>query len=571
MAARVPAPESETQRLSFGALALLIVLGLSVRGLALWELRHTVWHEVLLGDARVYDDWARTIAAGEWFGREVFYQAPLYPYFLGSLYALFGAAPALARSVQIVLGALAAVLIGAAAARLFSRRAGLVAGVLVALYAPAIWLDLLLQKTSLEFFLTAVLVYALSSPRAWTVPARAAAMGGLLALLTLSRENSAILVLPLAWGFARASGERRARLASAVACLSVFALVLLPVGLRNARLGGTFLPTASNAGVNFYIGNAADADGLYRPLVAGRGHADLEREDARRWAERTAGRPLSPAGVSWQWFRLAGGEIAEEPGHFLRLLGRKAALVCGATEIMDAEALEAYRDEVRVLAWLRPVGFGLLFPLAVLGAAALARERSRGMLLPCAACLALSIVFFFVTARFRIALVPFLAPFAGAGVVALPALVRERRIAALAAGLAALALAHLPLRLPGDPRATTHANLASELLRRGDDAGAERWARAAVERDPGSAEAAFNLGLALRHLGRDAEAEAPFRSALELESAYAADALAELGAIRAVTGDRRGAAALLEQALALDPGHERARTYLEQLRREEPR
>ena len=45
--------------------------------------------------------------------------------------------------------------------------------------------------------------------------------------------------------------------------VGAFALVLLLVGLRNAALGGTFLPTASNAGVNFYIGNGFVAVPLY--------------------------------------------------------------------------------------------------------------------------------------------------------------------------------------------------------------------------------------------------------------------------------------------------------------------
>ena len=36
------------------------------------------------------DDHPRRIAAGDWLGGEVFYQSPLYPYFLGALYTLFG-------------------------------------------------------------------------------------------------------------------------------------------------------------------------------------------------------------------------------------------------------------------------------------------------------------------------------------------------------------------------------------------------------------------------------------------------------------------------------------------------
>ncbi len=39
----------------------------------------------LTGDARSYDEWAQQIASGNWLGRKVYYDAPLYPYFLGFL------------------------------------------------------------------------------------------------------------------------------------------------------------------------------------------------------------------------------------------------------------------------------------------------------------------------------------------------------------------------------------------------------------------------------------------------------------------------------------------------------
>ena len=43
-----------------------------------------------MGDSRGYDEWARRIAGGDWLGHEVFYQAPLYPYLLGVIYAIAG-------------------------------------------------------------------------------------------------------------------------------------------------------------------------------------------------------------------------------------------------------------------------------------------------------------------------------------------------------------------------------------------------------------------------------------------------------------------------------------------------
>ena len=79
---------------------LIVTVALAVRLLHLWQLSATPFATVLMGDALSYDTWARTLADGDWWGTEVFYQAPLYPYLLGLIYAVFGADPMHARLVQ---------------------------------------------------------------------------------------------------------------------------------------------------------------------------------------------------------------------------------------------------------------------------------------------------------------------------------------------------------------------------------------------------------------------------------------------------------------------------------------
>ena len=76
-----------------------------------------------MGDSRGYDAWAQQLAAGDWIGRDVFYQAPLYPYFVGVVYALFGHDLLVVRVIQALLGALSCAALGYAAARLISARA----------------------------------------------------------------------------------------------------------------------------------------------------------------------------------------------------------------------------------------------------------------------------------------------------------------------------------------------------------------------------------------------------------------------------------------------------------------
>ena len=147
-------------------------------GLRVWHLlalRRSPFFDVLMGDSLGYDAWARRIAAGDWMGGDVFYQAPLYPYFLGILYAAGSDDLLIVRMAQAVVGSLACVLLALAAGRfLSSRTAGIAAGVMLAAYAPAIFHDGLIQKSALDLFWLCGLLWWLSrvadeaaEPRRW--------------------------------------------------------------------------------------------------------------------------------------------------------------------------------------------------------------------------------------------------------------------------------------------------------------------------------------------------------------------------------------------------------------------
>ena len=98
----------------------IFLLALVVRVIYLLELRSSPFFNFYMGDGQGYHEWANEIASGNWLGQEVFYQAPLYPYFLGLLYTL-GADDLLSvRICQAIIGSLASVLIGDATKRIFS-------------------------------------------------------------------------------------------------------------------------------------------------------------------------------------------------------------------------------------------------------------------------------------------------------------------------------------------------------------------------------------------------------------------------------------------------------------------
>ena len=273
---------------------MVFAVALGIRLVHLWQVRRAPFVETLLGDARSYDTWARQIAAGDWLGHDVFYQTPLYPYLLGILYT-FGRNLVLVRICQALIGAGSCVLLAYATRRFFydrddrGDRAGLAAGLMLAVYAPAVFFDGLIQKAVLDVFLIclALLLLAglMNGPRR---PARWLGVGLTLGALALTRENSLLflVVVPVwLWLHHRHLGALRIKLTALL--LAGAAVVLVPVGLRNRVVGGEFHLTTAQFGPNFYIGNGPQAHGGYVAMRPGRGTAGVRAR--RRHRDRRAG------------------------------------------------------------------------------------------------------------------------------------------------------------------------------------------------------------------------------------------------------------------------------------------
>lgn len=108
---------------------LIFTLAFTVRLVYLVQMRDNPTFSCPQMDADYHDRWARQIAAGDWVGREVFFRAPLYPYFLGALYAVYGPNYVQVRLVQFLLGALTCALICLIGFRAHGRAVGIAAGV----------------------------------------------------------------------------------------------------------------------------------------------------------------------------------------------------------------------------------------------------------------------------------------------------------------------------------------------------------------------------------------------------------------------------------------------------------
>lgn len=527
---------------------------LVIRLIYFWQIHDTELAQALLGDAEVYDAWARRIAAGAWMGDRVFYQAPLYPYFLGVIYALGGHSLVLVRLVQIVAGAFSCVFLGMAAEHFISRRAGLIAAALMAACPTLIFFDCLIQKSVLDvFFLSVVLLMAAKAAHQkqalqWLC------LGASIGLLTLTREN-ALVMLPLLLAWAWQHARRRALLL----VLAGTACVLLPVAMRNQLVGGEFHLTTSQMGPNFYIGNNAHANGGYQPLVPMHGHAQHEQTDAVELAERETGRKLTAGEVSNFWMTKSLNFIRAEPWPWVKLMARKWLLVWNAHELGDTEEQSAYAEHSSLLRWLSVfLHFGVLCPLASLGAVWLWPRRRELWIFPAVALTyAASVAAFYVFARYRLPLVPVAILLAAGGIAGIRDHIRRPVPASTWKGLAVLlataVLVNWPVTSGQTEGMVTLQNLGGYFVEQREFERAIANYEKVLKHVPDSLEAHAGMGSALLELKRVHEAVPHFEKALQLNPKLA-DLENNLGNALAALGRQSAALEHFEKALLLKPG-----------------
>jgi Tfp pilus assembly protein PilF/4-amino-4-deoxy-L-arabinose transferase-like glycosyltransferase len=536
----------------------LFGLALALRLIHIWQIHAAPFFDLRLGDAAAYDAWARQIVGGDWIGHDVFYQAPLYPYFLALVYATIGHSVLVVRTVQAVLSAGACVLLADAGWRLFSKPAGIAAGLMLALYPPSIFLDTLVQKSALDLFFLCLSIWLLSRLMVRLSRGGSFWLGVALGGFMLTRENALVLVAPvLLWLLLQRSIAWRPRAALAACFVGGLAIVLLPVAGRNAAVGGGFYLTTSQFGPNFYIGNNPRADGTYRSLRPRRGRAQFERQDATEIAEQAEGRSLTPAEVSGYFTGQALAFIEAQPMQWAHLLARKLALTWNSIEISDTE------DQYTYAHWSWPLklgtiwNLGVLAPLAVLGLWLTWGERRRlWILYLMLAAYAASVVLFYVFARYRFPIVPFLMLFAAAAVIEVRGFLQTRaprEVALCATAVVAMAIfCNWPIIGTTRLEATTRYNFGAGLDEAGRTADAIREFQAAIQLYPDFALAHNDLGLIYGERGQLAEAATELEQAVRLDPTYA-KAENNLGVILSRQGEAAQAAPHFERAIRLDP------------------
>jgi hypothetical protein len=245
---------------------------------------------------------------------------------------------------------------------------------------------------SQPFFNTVSLLgCALCLDRRWPGPLRLALSGALLGFATLTRQQGAVLlILVLAVLLLDRSG--RPRWVRALIVTAAFTAVLVPWTIRNARALAAFVPVATNAGINLYIGNNSEANGRYKLTLSIDAPIARAVPGPRKGGFNEVLVDRATTRLAWRWAsQQPRAALALWPKKFVALYEDDSAFARWNGKLRDkrqawelARAKRVDRTYYELLMWL--AGFGVCVALLELCSAR--RRRNPGVWFPAAVVIA---------------------------------------------------------------------------------------------------------------------------------------------------------------------------------------
>jgi tetratricopeptide (TPR) repeat protein len=480
-------------------------------------------------DPLYHDIWAQNIAGGNWIGSKVFFRAPFYAYFLAVVYKIFGHNYIIPRLIQHFIGSFSCILVYFVAKKLFNQKVAIVASLIAATYGMFFYFENeLLLDSFLVFFdllLILLLLRARDNPKLWNW----LVCGIILGTSAITRPNILIFIpFVWLWIFVIFIKERKIKKTLSF-CIMFFigaVLIISPVALRNYLVGKDFVLIASQGGINFYIGNNGNSDGMSAIFYK----ADWQYRDFEKTAEKEMKRSLKASEISNFYYKKGVDFILNEPKVAFALLIKKLYLFWNKFEIsnnQDIYFFKRYSSLIRIL----PLGFWLIGPLGLLGMVLSfydGRTRTvrkwKSTLLPILFVFSymLTVVMFFVTARFRLPVIPFLIIFSAFALVWLWEKVSQKEIRSLALFFLLL----FPFLILSNSNAyhlsigdfsQAHFSLGNVYLKASKLDQALNEYDVALERNPYLPRAHLNKGIIFLRKNEYAKAEEEFRHELEIK------------------------------------------------------
>jgi 4-amino-4-deoxy-L-arabinose transferase-like glycosyltransferase len=258
---------------------------------AFWEWAQEILEGDLLGrnTYHFYYNWMGELASQEtwyrwWGGKEIFQQAPLYPYWLAGILALSNLSIEFVIFLQLVLGSLHPLLMYFLARRVFNKNVGLVAAAFTAIYGPFIFNQGALLRDWIPPILEPLALLALLKAQSSRQAYHWSLAGAMLGLAVLTKETI-LLFFPFAFIWILVANRKTPNQAfSAVGLVALgLLLTLSPLFVRNALVGAPLFSISNRTAEGLIVGNAADGFPLGLVLPPSM-KAILERSGGRTFA-----------------------------------------------------------------------------------------------------------------------------------------------------------------------------------------------------------------------------------------------------------------------------------------------
>jgi 4-amino-4-deoxy-L-arabinose transferase-like glycosyltransferase len=210
-------------------------------------------------DEMDFNETALGLLNGAGYQSDPFRANPVLPFFLATVYRLFGYSYLAPRLVQSLVGALTVYIVFATAELLFSRRVAVLAGLWAALYPSLIYVCGVFYVSCLFAFLIALSVYLLSlihkhkSSRSFIL----LPLAGVVIGVTVLCRPVFLTFLPFAifCVVSSYSGSAVRRITYATALVVIASLTVLPWTLRNYALYKRVIPVSTGGGSHLWKGN----------------------------------------------------------------------------------------------------------------------------------------------------------------------------------------------------------------------------------------------------------------------------------------------------------------------------
>lgn len=372
-------------------------------------------YEYPIIDSKEYTNNAEYIVETSWLGPSwPYFHPPLYTYFIAVLYWLFGTSITVVRIIQILLDVGNTLLLFLIARRIFNTRIALISTVLYALYIPVILFSTELLPPIISIFLLLMTVFLLGTcfhkAQFNTQHVLALCGAGLsFGLLIITLPNFLVclpIVAILLFLYMRPliTGQR---IVYTIVFLIIAMIPACVTFVRNVLYTGESVFIAYNGGVNFYIGNNQD---IYNTVAIPPG-VEWEKFTMIPYEQE---RVENFAQASNYWYKQGFQYIVNNPLQWVWLIIKKTILFFNAHEFprnFDLAFFSAYS----VLSKFPVVRLDLLLALGLCGIVmmifswrSIQSKHELILLGIITASYSLSIILFFIAARYRLPIVPIL-------------------------------------------------------------------------------------------------------------------------------------------------------------------